>query len=563
MPFMPFSKKKSNEFLSRTEDNFNILIDKIQLFYKKTRFDIGEGNSARRKLKDRFDYEDELNDINFSQKGITTEEVASEFNEMLQGCIRHQDPRAAFNIIPAPLLDVIAGITLVSLYNPNACWDFVSGKLCLFEKKIVRMLGKLVGWLKADGFVVTGGKQAILYAIKNGIGRASQNSVAEMSDYVVICSELAHYSIEHVCHYLGISSENCLRVKANACGEMDIQALEIALSRVIIEGKQIAAVIAVGGATVNLIPDSIVSIKETLDRTAIKFQLNYVPYLHVDSVISWTWLAFAKVSNNDWKDEVNPQILTKIENVLSKLSGIQYVDSFAVDFHKTGFCPYAAGVFIAKESSNLTGMALGRSILKEEMRFGENEIYRQTLENSRSGLAITSIWIALRRMGLEGLRNFVLYQLEVCEMFKHKIRESYSAHFEIINECSNGWEIVLKPHFGQELLWDQLQKASANEIEEYVTMCHLFLNSLWYEPLNNNEYNTPVIGFVKNYSKQGSYQKSFPAFLIHPCSVHYDNDTIDEMLEGIVRAKILFDNQMLAVTSISSDSYLHRVIPPR
>lgn len=562
MNLIPFSRKHKDEFLSRSEGNFNILIDKINLFYTCTRSDIGDGSSPRRKIDFRFDYEEELNDVKINCKGITTEEVASEFNDILQGCIRHQDPLTAFNLIPAPMLDVVAGMTLMSLYNPNCCWDFISGKLCLYEKKIARMLGQLVDWPRADGLVITGGKQALAYAIKNGMGRASLNCPAEMSDYVVICSALAHYSIEHVCHYLGISPENCIRVAADPSGEMNLQAFEETLDRVISEDKVIAAVIAVGGGTINFFPDSIKPMKQIIDHTATRHCLSYIPYLHVDTVISWAWLAFEKVES-EWEQSSSPEATKKIKNVLSKLSGIHHADSFAADFHKIGFCPYAAGMFITKESSNLCGMTVDGSSPKENIRFGEAEMYKQTLENSRPGLAIASIWIALRRMGLEGLGQFIQYQLEVCEMFKLRIRESYGDHFEILNDHSNGWEIVLKPHFGSVTLWRELQTGSADEQQLYSRTCHQFLNDLWYGDLENEQQRTPVIGFVKSYSRIGSHEKGFPAFLIHPTSLHYNNQEIDKMLEEILRAKITFDSKQTSPESELAEEYFSQFTPPK
>lgn len=292
MPLVPFSKRYPDEFLSRTEDNFDKFLEQMKFFYNETRGDIQGGKSSRRKLGKRFEYGQELNDIRMSQKGISNKKAAEEFNDMLQGCVRHQDPTVAFNLIPAPLFASVAGISLTALYNPNLCWDFISGKLCLYEKKIARMLGNMVGWPQADGFVVTGGKQSLVYAIRNGMRRAGAKGSVKMSDYVVICSELAHYSIEHVCHYLGISPENCVRVAAKVSGEMDSRAFEKALRLVISQNKKIAAVIAVAGGTIDLIPDSILSIKDSIDSIVKSSCLDYVPYLHVDSVITWAWLAF-------------------------------------------------------------------------------------------------------------------------------------------------------------------------------------------------------------------------------------------------------------------------------
>src|SRR5689334_20500303 len=108
MDLVPFSKKHPDEFLSRDEGNIDILLKKLKLFLKKTRSDLGKGKSSRRKLKSRFNYEEELKNLKINQAGISSEEVAEEFNDILQGGLRHQDPLAAFNMIPAPLFDVVA-----------------------------------------------------------------------------------------------------------------------------------------------------------------------------------------------------------------------------------------------------------------------------------------------------------------------------------------------------------------------------------------------------------------------------------------------------------------------
>jgi glutamate/tyrosine decarboxylase-like PLP-dependent enzyme len=562
MTLIPFSKRYPDEFLTRSEDNFDVFLDKLKLFYNKTRMDIQDGKIARRNLNYRFNYEEELRDVKINQKGIDIGEVASEFNDMLKGCIRHQDPTTAFNIIPPSLLAAVAGITLTSLYNPNTCWDFISGKLCLYEKKITRMLGSLVGWSDANGLIVTGGKQAIAYAIKNGIDRASCNGCVNLDDYVVICSVLAHYSIEHVCHFLGVSPENCIRVPAHPSGEMDLHAFQEIIQRSISKNKKIAAVIAVGGGTINLVPDPILSIKATIDAIAQSHHLDYIPYLHVDSVITWSWLAFGDDPVQFFNQQTSSKVSKKIQHVTSKLTGIKYADSFAADFHKTGFCPYSASVFIVRDSSGLLGMAPSEYFFQENQSFGEMEPFRYTFENSRSGIPIVSIWITLRKMGLEGIREFVLYQLEVCELFKQKIQENYSDHFELLNTHSNGWEIVFKPHFRQKQSWDHLQNSSTNEQEEYINYCYAFLNDLWYRPLEDETQRYPVIGFVRKYSRN-IHEKSFPAFLIHPTSPHYDENAIEEMIKSIFEAKIAFDLKQTTLATASAETYLYEMTPPR
>lgn len=561
MPLVPFSKKYPDEFLARKEDNFDLFLEKLRVFYEMTRADIQDGKSSRRRLRHRFNYQKELTDISFNQNGITTEQAAAEFNDMLQGCIRHQDPITAFNIIPSPLLDSVAGITLMSLYNPNCCWDFLSGKICLYEKKITKMIGSLVGWTRAEGFIITGGKQALAYAIKSGIGRATLSSSVGMSELVVVCSASAHYSIEHVCHYLGMNRENCIRIPTDESGEMNVKILEETLQKVVSQNKKIAAVIAVAGGTIDLIPDPILSLKQIIDKIAEKNFLDYVPYIHVDSVITWLWLAFENNPDFFSSPDIHPNVTKKIEHVLSKLDGIKYADSFAADFHKTGFCPYAAGVFIAKEPASLLGLTSEKFIPKENPIFGEVGPYRQTFENSRSSLPIASIWIALRRMGLEGLRQFVLYQLQVCELFKQKIGENYSDHFEVLNNQSNGWEIVFKPHFRHKLSWDCLQNSPASAQNDYIDDCQAFLNDLWYGVFDEGQH--PLIGFIGEYSRKGTKEKSFPAFLIHPTSLHYDEKAIEELIQAILEAKSVFDQKCARLGRVPVKEHLYGMTPPR
>ena len=508
MPLIPFSKKHPGEFLDRTEDNFTTLLEKIKLFHNETKGDIQERSASRRKLNSRFSYQEELKNIRINQKGISTDEVILEFNDMLSGCIRHQDPTAAFNIIPSPLFDSVAALTIASLYNSNPCWDFIYGKLCLYEKKIVGMLGDLVGWPHADGFVVTGGKQAIAYAIRCGIGRAGGKNPQKMDEYVVFCSATAHFSIEHVCNYLGINSENCIRVATCPTGEIDLEIFKKKLDHAISQGKKVAAVIAVAGVTINLVPDPIFSIKKIIDEVVKTNQLNYAPYLHVDSVITWTWLAFKDNLSDLSNSGAHPNVQEKIRSVFSKISAIEYADSFAADFHKTGFCPYAAGVYITKDSANLLGIT-SNGYCPPEDPFGELEPLRQTFENSRSSLPIVSIWIAIRRMGLDGLRQFVIYQLEVCEVFKRKIRENYNNHFEILNENSRGWEIVLKPHFNPKISWDRLQNSSDEEQQNYIRDCYALINEFWYAPFEETTLRYPIIGFIPKYSRTDIHEKVF------------------------------------------------------
>jgi hypothetical protein len=86
---------------------------------------------------------------------------------------------------------------------------------------------------------------------------------------------------------------------------------------------------------------------------------------------------------------------------------------------------------------------------------------------------------------------------------------------------------------------------------------------LWYGPLDDERRQNPVIGFIPKYSRKGVREKSLPAFLIHPTSPHYDEKTIDEMLNSIVKVKIAFDKKCAGLDSSSIEAYICQMTPPR
>jgi hypothetical protein len=99
---IPFSDLYPDEFLSRTEDNFPVLLEKLRFLYDRTRSDIADGTVSRRMPSGKYRYADRLAGIRMNENGMTTDQVWNELNEMLRGTIRPTDPMVAFNVTPHP-----------------------------------------------------------------------------------------------------------------------------------------------------------------------------------------------------------------------------------------------------------------------------------------------------------------------------------------------------------------------------------------------------------------------------------------------------------------------------
>lgn len=92
---------------------------------------------------------------------------------------------------------------------------------------------------------------------------------------VLFTSELAHYSTQKMAAFMGIGSENCILVKADINGKMDVEDLEFKIITAIENGSTPFLVTATAGTTVfgafdPLIPISVLCKKYNL-------------WLHVDA----------------------------------------------------------------------------------------------------------------------------------------------------------------------------------------------------------------------------------------------------------------------------------------
>ena len=96
----------------------------------------------------------------------------------------------------------------------------------------------------------------------------------------------------YACSFLGIGSENCIRVQSDRSGRMSAAAFEDTLDRCITAGQKVSCVILSGGSALDNVIDPIARVRRIIDRQSRVHSLDYKPHLHVDSVIGWLWLFF-------------------------------------------------------------------------------------------------------------------------------------------------------------------------------------------------------------------------------------------------------------------------------
>ena len=184
--------------------------------------------------------------------------------------------------------------------------------------------------------------------------------------------------------------------------------------------------------------DPILDIVKLRDKMVKKYNLDYIPRVHVDSVIGWVILFFKNYDFNSNPYGLTPNASKKIQEQLKRISEIKYADSFGVDFHKTGFCSYLSSVYMTSDISEIYAQGKMKPIPYEELEYGNYSPFQYTLELSRPLNGPVEAYTNLKTLGYNG------YQKIVCNLYNtgEKIKELLSEYqrFEVINnEDSNGF----------------------------------------------------------------------------------------------------------------------------
>lgn len=260
---------------------------------------------------------------------------------------------------------------------------------------------------------------------------------------MILTSEGAHYSIEHVCEFLGLGRESVVRIPISSSNGISDSDLTDAFLTQIKNGKRVAAIIACGGTTLDFVCDNTETIFSTVDKVVKNHNLDYTPYLHLDSVIGWLWFSLIEGAQDYFDRFKTPQrVISKLKEVTDKFSHIHRFDSLGVDFHKNALCPYSSSFFITN----------GTKLPKQEnhLAYGDFVAFTHTIENSRSAAGIASAWAALNSLGLNGLRNYLCQLLESAQNLKECFDEQ--ENITVLNNSSCGWEIIFNFKASQDLV---------------------------------------------------------------------------------------------------------------
>ena len=354
-------------------------------------------------------------------------------------CINWNSPRTQFNITPPVTIPSVAASALVSLTNPNMVWDIASGGFAELEREISKYFSDLVGWNNSSGIFTFGGTGTNMYAIKIGINKSDKTALRNgVKETYVISNDEGHSCHITICNWLGIGTNHCIRLKTSKEGEVTADEVIEAVEKILKEKKKVACIILNGGTNFNGKIDPIYKIAKGIEDIKDKYKLDYKPHIHVDSVIGWVFLLFKGYDFE--KNELNfpSNINNRLKFIYEKIKDISFADSFGVDFHKTGFCPYISSLFITKDKKDWRYLSGDENLFTHQaFNFGNYKPGQFTLETSRPANGIVTAYITINVLGLDGMRKIIANFLYIADDLRNKLEDLKS--FEICNHDALGW----------------------------------------------------------------------------------------------------------------------------
>lgn len=431
-----------------------------------------------------------------------------------------------------------------ALVDANVVWDDLSHRVAEAEVKAVSMVAALIGYDpdKASGVFTFGGTGTTFYGIKIGLENAQPGAFAHgvKEPMRVLSSDVSHYASISSVAWSGLGAEAAIAVKSGDDNAIDLPALEASLRAIIGRGEKIAAIVVTMGTTDSFGIDDIGAVHALRARLVQEFNLGYMPHLHADAVIGWSYCVF-----NDYDFAANPldvpgATLASLQRISARIRHLALADSVGIDFHKGGYTPYISSMFIVKDAQKMSLIRRDKAAMPYLFQFGEYDPGVYTLECSRSGGPVLSALANLELLGKQGFRGILAHSVDMANLIKQ--RANSTAWLAVTNGANDGAVAVLRvyPDGIDAKTSYQLELGDAAAREQLAAI-NLFNKKVYDETRRMAEGgNSPVFVETSRYRKT-AYGEPIVGIKCFTLSVFTNEAAIDNVFIAlrIARARVM------------------------
>jgi L-2,4-diaminobutyrate decarboxylase len=301
------------------------------------------------------------------------------------------DPDCAAHLHCPPLAVAVAADLAISALNPSQdSWDQAPAATAL-ETVLLGELAGLVGYPPtAAGVLTSGGTESNVMGLmlardtvlRRATGRRIERSglPASPPQARIFASAAAHFSVRRAAALLGLGEDAVVSVPVDRDLRMRPDELAGALRECVRRGELPMAVVATAGTTDTGAIDPL--------ESCAALAAEHGAWLHVDAAYGGGALL---------SDRLAPL-----------LAGIERADSVSLDWHKLGWQPVAAGVFLARRAESYASLTRRAAYLNpaDDEEAGYSSLLGLSLRTTRRPDAF-KIAVTLRTLGREGLGRLV------------------------------------------------------------------------------------------------------------------------------------------------------------
>jgi len=319
------------------------------------------------------------------------EEIASILRTVVANSAIVSHPNTAAHLHCPPLLAALAAEVAITALNQSMDSFDQAPIASVVEQKMIRWLCEMTGLPgTADGTFTTGGSQSnymgLLLArdafLQKHWKLSAQKSglPTEARRLRILCSEVAHFTVEKSASQLGLGTEAVVRVEVDQRFRMKPDDLREHLASMRLKGFLPAAIVATAGTTDFGSVDPLSKISTLARESGI--------WLHVDAAYGGALLFSAQHRN--------------------RLAAIEAADSVAIDFHKLLWQPIPCSVFLLRDAKHFDSIKLYADYLNPELQEEEGipNLVTTSLLTSRRFDAL-KLWISLQSLGRKKLAAMI------------------------------------------------------------------------------------------------------------------------------------------------------------
>lgn len=317
-------------------------------------------------------------------------------------------PNTAAHLHCPPLIPALAAEVVLTALNQSMDSFDQAPAATVLEEKIVRWLCDEAGLPSQSGGVFTaGGTQsnymALLLARDASVERDFHWSVqrqglpAETRRLRILCSDVAHFTVEKSASQLGLGTDSVVRVASDENFRMSVDAFAEAMEELKAQGLVPMAVVATAGTTDFGSIDPLPQIASLAQRAGAWF--------HVDAAYG-SALLFSHRHRG-------------------QLQGIDLADSVSMDFHKLFWQPISCAAFLLRNANHFRHLKLHADYLNPESHEerGVPNLVTRSLATTRRFDAL-KLWVSLQAIGRTQLGEMIDATVELAAHAADIIRQS-------------------------------------------------------------------------------------------------------------------------------------------